>query len=96
MQQCRHATEQKVENPHGDLDTVKLNRDAREEVPQGGVEGLSDDLGKVELEPTRVTQVSMRRELHEVKQHNRVRSNSKGLKELMVVLVVDDTQQQLQ
>ena len=88
----RHATEQKAE----DLDKVKLNRDAHEEVPHGGVEGLSDDLGKVELEPTRVTQVSMRRELHEVKQHNRVRSNSKGLKDLMVVLVVDDTQQQLQ
>ena len=43
MQQCRHATEQKVENPHGDLDTVKLHRDAREEVPQGGDEGLGDD-----------------------------------------------------
>ena len=54
-----------VENPYGDLDKVKPNRKANEEVPQDGLEGLGVDLGQVDLGTTRVIQVSIWRELHE-------------------------------
>ena len=54
-----------VENPYGDLDKVKPNRDANEEIPQDGLEGLGADLGRVDLGSIRVTQVSLLSELHE-------------------------------
>ena len=54
-----------VENPYGDLDKVKPNRDANEEIPQDGLEGLGADLGQVDPGSIRVTQVSLLSELHE-------------------------------